>query len=236
MMNKKIGIPAAMALCVALLASCNGFFTTSWAKDNARDPSKIKVTADNVDKLLKNAKGDTATSKGILDKIAEIPNPDDHLKAAAVTAAKQASGLSEALMGSIGDLDIDDLADAALTDIVDSLQAATADKNLPGIADDIGKILGPVSTSSTPEFTDPAFLENISEGDLTVLVVALILAKVEAEGVTFDYYINTTLAGKDLDDASTLDTDEVVIIALVNALADKSETLGDMLDAFLGRA
>ncbi|MDR0731340.1 MAG: hypothetical protein LBF63_06695, partial [Treponema sp.] len=105
---KKISVVAALVLCAALFGSCQNpldFFTNSLGGDWARDPGTITVTSKNVNALLKESRGDTKASKGILEKIAaELkgnPDPDPVLQAAAVTAANQAAGLGELVLGNI---------------------------------------------------------------------------------------------------------------------------------------
>jgi hypothetical protein len=110
-----------------LMNSCVEFFSTSWGDAFKRDPKNVKVTTDNVDALLKAAKGDRDLSKAILDKIdADSPDP---LKRAAIKAANQAvdigslflenvNAINEAAKGKDGDA-FQTLTDKILKDLED---------------------------------------------------------------------------------------------------------------------
>lgn len=229
-MNKKFDIAATMVLCaaLALLVSCTGFFTTSWG--GARDPGRMTVTADNVQQLLGNAKGDANASKGILDKIAEMSNPDAAMKTAAVTAARQASGIELELLKNLSDLiDAAQAQDGSgLETIVELLSGAIKDNDLPGISADLTKILGGDNINDEGEFRNPSFLNNVGELDITVLTVTLVLAEVEKSGKDLPTYL------ADLDVNAPPSPSEEVIVALARVAVNRGTNIGSMLDGFFG--
>jgi hypothetical protein len=220
-----------------LLSSCADFFTNSWGKNAARDPGTIKVTSDNVNDLLREAKGDTKTSKGILDKIAgeleNNSNPDPTMQAAAVKAANQASGLGTTVLDSLDNLKVDD--PDAFNELLKGIQDKTKGNNLTGISGVIADSL-PVSQSGTPVFQGD-FIDNVSDSDLTILALALVLAEAEKNENSFENYIETwTAAGSQKKlDGTGLEPSERVIAAAVNELANRpNNDLGSMLKDLLG--
>jgi hypothetical protein len=228
-----------LALAV-LLSSCADVFTNSWGKNAVRDPGTIKVTADNVKDLLRDAKGDTKTSKGILDKLAgglkDNPNPDPTLQAAAVTAANQAGGLGTTALDKLGDVDVND--PEAFAKVLDDIQHATKGNNLTGISGDIVASLPTTVDEENRIVFDGDFAKNVSDSDLTMLTLTLILAESEKVDGDFDTYIETWTdpAGKKISNNSVhLSDSEEVIAAAVNELAARpSSDLGKMLKDLLG--
>jgi hypothetical protein len=227
------------AVMVLLLSSCD-VFSNSWGENMARDPSTIKVTAGNVKDLLREAKGDTKTSRGILDQIAQQlegkDNPDPTLQAAAVTAANQASGLGMVILDSTEILLGDDIPDAeTFNALLESVQNNTKGNDLVGISEDISKAFLPsitTSASGAPVF-DEKF--DASSADLTFLVLTLALAESEKAG-GFDSYIETWTSGTRKIDGTGIEltTPEKVIAAVTNKVAsDPDSTLGTMLKGLL---
>jgi hypothetical protein len=235
MMKKRIFGLAAAAL--VLLSSCANFFTNSWGKNTARDPSTIKVTSGNVKDLLKEAKGDTKTSKGILDKITEQlkdntdPASDPALRAAAVTAANQASGLGTVMLDSLDIILGDDVPTAeTLNTLLETIQDKTKGNDLQSISKDVVDSLSVTTSNGKPVF-HPDFIENTTEADLTLLTLTLVLAEAERVQDDFDTYIKTWTDGsKDLSTVAGLSDSEKVIAAAANGIISKGGTLADMLD------
>jgi hypothetical protein len=226
-----------LALAV-LLSSCADFFTNSWGKNAARDPGTITVTSANVKELLRAAKGDTKTSRGILDKIAGQlkNNPNPALQAAAVTAANQAAGLGTAALDKLGKVKTDDV--DAFSTVLKEIQGGAEGSDLPGISNAITASL-PTTVSGPDIVFAGDFVKNVSDSDLTMLTLTLVLAESEKAG-DFDTYINgwTTPGGKTIDTNSTtaLSPSEKVIAAAVNELAARpSSELGGMLKDLLGQ-
>ncbi|MDR1108792.1 MAG: hypothetical protein LBL19_07140 [Spirochaetaceae bacterium] len=226
------------AVMVLLFSSCEAF-SNSWGESFARDPSTIEVTAGNVKDLLREAKGDTKTSRGILDKIAQQlkgnPTPDPTLQAAAVTAANQASGLGVEILNNTSIL----LGDEKMPDaetfktLLDTVQNNMKANDLVGISDNIAVAL-PVTTSENgaPVFDDKF---EASSADLTCLALALALAESEREG-GFDNYIKTWTSGDRKIDGTgiELSKSEQVIAAITNKVAsDPNSTLGKELKGLL---
>jgi hypothetical protein len=222
---------------VVLLSSCADFFTNSWGKNAARDPGTIKVTASNVKELLKEARGDTKTSRGILDKIAEElkGNPNPTLQAAAVTAANQASGLGTTVLDKM-DLLVDGNTpdEEVLNDLLKDIQNKTKGNDLVGISNAVTGSL-PVTTSGKPAFAGD-FVNTVSESDLTLLTLTLVLAEAEKKGQTFEAYIETWTEGqKSLDSGTGLSDSEKVIAAAANYIIAKDGTLGGMLSGLFAK-
>jgi hypothetical protein len=219
---------------LVLLSSCADFFTNSWGKNAARDPSTIKVTAGNVMSLLKEAKGDVKTSRGILSKIAEqlADKPNPVLQAAAVKAAVQASGLGTAALGALDDVDIDSTNSKAFNELLSKIQNDVKDNDLGGISKDIVSSL-PV-TGRPPRFTG-SYIEEVSDSDLTLLALALILAESEKNG-GFDSYIETwTSNSKSINSDAGLSSSEKVIAAIANESTERpGNKLGKMINDLLG--
>jgi membrane-bound inhibitor of C-type lysozyme len=101
--GKKLKALAAAFCVLFLLNSCTEFFSTTWGDALKRDVNKVNVTTDNVDELLKVAKGNQELSKAILNKIAANPS-NDTLRRAAIKAGNQAAGISARALENIGDL------------------------------------------------------------------------------------------------------------------------------------
>jgi hypothetical protein len=218
-----------------LLSSCADFFTNSWGKNAARDPGTIKVTSGNVNDLLREAKGDTKTSKGILDKIAEQlknnPNPDPTLQAAAIKAAGQAGGLGTTVLDSLGKLDTND--PNVFNEMLTGIYNKTKANDLTGISAAVTDSLK-VPQTNPPSFQGD-FVDNVSDSDLTILTLTLVLAEAEKNNNSFENYIKTwtdTGSQKKID-GSGLDSSERVIAAAVNELSTRPGSLGGMLDDFL---
>ncbi|MDR3146795.1 MAG: hypothetical protein LBU00_00290 [Treponema sp.] len=241
-------LAVALVLGAVLLGSCLDFFTNPIGGDAlARDPGTIEVSAGNVNALLKESRGDSKASKGILDKIAtELANPSlsakdkSALQAAAVTAANQAAGLGELVLGSI-----DILLDATTGDggdedtlntLLDKIQGTAKENDLKGISERVTESLsGAVATDGVPVLTGD-FADNLSAGDLTLLAFTLILGEVEEKGGTFESYIKSWGDDKRLDGTGTvtLSASETLIAAIGNKLADGDSEIGTMLKDLLG--
>jgi hypothetical protein len=240
MMIRKLGLPAAMALCAILLASCSNFFTTSWGKNWARDPDKIEVSAKNVKNLLKESKGDTKASKGILDKIAKElkgnPNPDPTLQVAAITAANQAAGLSELVLENIGTvLNAEDGDEDTFKDLLKEVQDTAKNNDLPGIKTGIVDSLGGAVTTNgnKPVFKDN-LVKDVPDAELAQLALVLVLAESEASGKDFDTYVSDWGDTKNLNSATSLSESETIIAAIANELASRPGDLGSMISDLLG--
>jgi hypothetical protein len=236
MMNRRLFGLAVAA--VVLLSSCSNFFTTSWGKSSARDPGTIKVTSSNVKDLLKESKGDTKTSRGILskikDQVAGKENPDPTLQTAAVTAANQASGLGTVVLDSIDTILGDDVpTEEALNQLLAEVQNKTKGNDLQGIAADVAASLPKPTADSEGALVFPdSFYDSTSEADLTLLTLTLVLAESEGYG-DFDTYIETWTDGtRDLSDSTGILTpSERIIAAAANGIIKKKGgTLGDMLN------
>jgi hypothetical protein len=233
-MNKwKWSVPAALTLCVILpLASCADFFTNSWGKGFARDPSTITVSKGNVKDLLKEAKGDTDASKGILDKIAQKlkddPKPDPELQRAAITAANQASGLGQLVLENVDTLtnalsNTSGASDNVITDLLGAIEEGGKKNKIPEVADTIAGVLAPeISQTGVPAFKD-GFVDDVPTSELLLLATTMILAEADEANQSFDTYVHSWgSTGKTLN-GDGLDSSERLLAAVVNELADRSD-------------
>jgi hypothetical protein len=256
---KKLRLLGGALIVLFLLNSCTDFFSESWGKP--RDPAKVKVDESNVEELLKIARGNPELSKAILDKI--DANSSDKLKHAAIKAANQAAGIPSLALENVKiltDAVNDHKYETALEEVAEAIQDAVAQNDLVGISDKLSEILGGAITKPSepdeepipPEFTND-FLDNVSEADLTLMVMTLVLAKAqkvkdlyENEDFTFSDYINgKTVNGeyieglreKDVINGIGLDPDERVMAAIVNEMVEKhgGSDLVQMLEDLLGR-
>jgi hypothetical protein len=225
-----------MVLGAILLASCDGFFTNSLGEKWARDTSTIEVSAKNVKNLLKESRGDTKASKGILDKIAEElqkSGPNSTLQVAAITAANQASGLGELVLENIGTVLENDVGDNAFDGLLGDIQEKAAANEIKDIGKKVEESLGPaVTTGNKPEFKDD-LVKDVPDAELAQLALVLVLAESEKSGGTFKDYI-TTWEGKDLDGTDLTDS-ERIIGAIANEFVDNrpGSDLGSMISELL---
>jgi hypothetical protein len=116
--TQKKGLNFVVCLLIAGLAagsfmSCTDFFTSTWAEWARRDATKMapKVTAANIRDLIDQAQGNPDLSLDLLKKIEEAlkdpkltPAERSILRAAALEAAVNASGIASSLLNGVGDL------------------------------------------------------------------------------------------------------------------------------------
>jgi hypothetical protein len=77
------------------------------------------------------------------------------------------------------------------------------------------------------------FIDSVSESDLTLLVMTLILAKidkVEKEGGTLEGYLEEDWLTKDVKTGKNLDDDELLIAAIVNEMVGRGDDMGELTD------
>jgi hypothetical protein len=251
-MNKwKQCIPAALTLAVILpLVSCADFFTNSWGKNFARDPSTVTVSSGNVKDLLKEAKGDTDASRGILNKIADNlkgnPKPDPNLQRAAITAANQASGLGQLVLENVDTLtkalsDSSGASDNVISDLLDAIEDGAKDNKIPEVAQTIGEVLKPAIVNTPgkpPKFDDKVVSKDtVPTSELILLTTTMILAEADKANLSFNDYVESwSTTGKKLDNTGTtpLNPSEQLIAALVNELGTRSDLGGNFQDMFGG--
>jgi hypothetical protein len=217
-----------------LLAACTDFYSTTWGEAFARDPSNVQVTRSNVYELLKDANGDREASRAILKKLAGTDDPE--LQAAAVKAANQAAGLTELVLSNLGTLTGSNANNAdSLGKLAETIMAEAKANDIRGIASDIAETL-PVSSNNPPQFSG-SFSSSVSTSDLTLLLVAMMLAEVP-EANEFDDYADEWGSGKKIDGTGNINLDEKekVIAAIANEVIGKrpNSELGDMLRSLVG--
>jgi hypothetical protein len=204
-----------------VFVSCTDFFTSSWGKWAARDPSSLirNVTASNVDEYITMAENNPDLSLEVLQRINEAMGSASEegkikLQNAAVTAAVNASNLTNTLMNNVTE--------------VSNLENADDVKGL--IADTLGGMdnLAPASDALTAILPDPddtgafdAFTASASADDLA-LAAALILAGEAKKGgeEIFTDYENATIPPESQD---AVDLAE----ALATAALDKQPAGGE---------
>jgi hypothetical protein len=223
-----------MVLGAILLASCEGFFTNSLGKEWARDPGTITVSAKNVNSLLKESRGDPKASKGILDKIAEElqkGGPNSTLQVAAITAANQASGLTELVLENIGSVLENDANEDTFNTLLDKIQTDAEKNDVKGIGEKVEESLGgAVTTTGKPEFKDD-LVKDVPDAELAQLALTLVLAESKKSGEKFETYI-ATWNSKDLN-GTNLTNSERIIGAVANELANRPGDLGSMISDLL---
>jgi hypothetical protein len=242
-MNRwRLSVSAALAFCVIVpLVSCGNFFTDSLGKDFARDPGTITVSSSNVKELLKEAKGDTEASRGILNKIAEKlednPDPDPVLQVAAITAANQASGLGmlvlenvDTLTGALsggddGRLGSDDA--NVIQNLLIAIEKGAEKNKIPEVADSIAKAVPVKDTPEGPKFDADL---DIPTSQLLLLATTMLIAESEKAQTDTNNYIKKWTSGQkslNATNTETWDPTERFLGAVVNELAGRSDLGGD---------
>ncbi|MDR0669679.1 MAG: hypothetical protein LBF95_06325 [Treponema sp.] len=244
---KKISLTAALVLGAVLFGSCLDFFTNSLGTDLRRDPGTITVTSTNVTALLKESRGDPEASRGILDKIAaqlkNNPNPDPTLQAAAVTAANQGAGLGELVLGNISTVlendDKDgDINDVKFNDLLKEVEIEAKKNDIKGVSDQVTASLKAAVTtdgSGVPALK-PEFTAGVSDSDLLLLGLTLVMAEAEKGGGVNDYLESWGTGGKTLDatDTTSWSDSERLIAAIGNQLSTTDTEIGKALKDLLG--
>jgi hypothetical protein len=230
---KKLKALSGAFIVLFLLNSCTDFFSTSWGEAFKRDPGKVKVTESNVYDLLEAAKGNPKLSKAILDKIGA--NSSDKLKHAAIQAANQASGITTLALENVQTL-IDaaekDNNEDALKDVANKVLDSATKNDLQGVSGQLVKILkDDVTTNSGKLGFEGNFIGNVSEADLTLMVMTLILAKAEKvqkedQKDLNDYVDDLVKKNITSQNPTNLDDDEKLIAAAVNGMIERGENEG----------
>jgi hypothetical protein len=186
-MTKKMTV---LGLLLSLLfVSCTDFFTTSWASWAARDPSNLirNVSAGNVDEYITMAENNPDLSMEVLNGIggaigSASGEDKTKLQNAAVTAAVNASDLTNTLMNNVAEISNLENAD----DVKDLIAGTLNDmNNLTPASDALTAILpDPGDTEAFDAFTASASAEDLA------MAAALILAgeaKKSGEEIFTDY-------------------------------------------------
>ena len=174
-----------------LFFSCSmDFFATSWGMDAQRDTGAITVNADNVTKLLKNARGNPKMSMDILDQIAkDINNASESdkqkLREAALVAAAQATDVGGLVVSGIKD--ITDAMNSGSGDpvkLLDEIVSSVDMEQARHAGDDLVTILPDVGS-------DGRFKEDFEASDAELMQAAfvIILGEVGAHGGSVQSYL-----------------------------------------------
>jgi hypothetical protein len=210
-------------LAAALAVSCSDFFTHSLGEWAQRDPDSLipPVTTGNVNDLIALAENDPRLSLALLKKIASSGDASDpSMRAAALQAAANASGLGAAILqnaGDINDLDEDEAREVVAKVVNGLANLETVSALLTGMLPD--------------KTTDPAGWDNFvaasDPGDLAMTAAILLAAEAKKSGNPSDYF-NTF---DKTDAASTNNGTEKLAVALAGKAAENSgsDFLGDML-------
>ena len=209
---------------VAGLFSCSmDFFATSWGENSKRDPGAITVSADNVNKLLKNARGDPEMSMTILDKIAaEIDNASKEdqkkLREAALVAAAQATDVAGLVVSSIADITdaMNGDSDVNPENLLNSIKGSFDMGKASHASEDLVKILPDVNDDG--EFEDDF---EASDAELMQAAFVIILGEVGPDGTVDDYFKDWG-NGKSLNSVANLDPNEQALIGIMNKLGHQS--------------
>jgi hypothetical protein len=169
--------------------SCTDFFTNSWGKWAARDPANLirNVTADNVDEYISMAGNNPDLSLEVLRGIANAMGGASEmdkirLQNAAVTAAINASDLTNALMNNVSNI-----SDLENSDDVKDLVRNT----LNGL----GNLVAASDTLTTILVQDPALFKASASADDLALAAVLILAGEAKKADDLDIFSNHTNGG-----------------------------------------
>jgi ribosomal silencing factor RsfS len=175
-------IPLAIVLCISLVTSCTDFFTTSLGKWAARDVSKIdvKVTAENVEDLVEQAKGDKEMQLAILDKVVDAAKDasgeeKQELQNAGVGLVLDTTDIMGTVMENIGDINnLESMEDPSemidyFTSIVNSID------NLQESTDALTTLI-PSDDASIDEYMNG---NDIGEGDLALISVLLLASEIQ---------------------------------------------------------
>jgi hypothetical protein len=215
-----------------LLAGCTDFYSSTWGEGLARDPSSVKVTASNINELLKDANGDPKASRAILEKVRGSKDPA--LQAAAVKAANQAAGLTQLVLSNLDAVTGDNARDTdSLTKLGETILGEARNNDITGIALDIAGTLPVKDTSNGPRF-DGSFAKSVSTSDLTLLLVTMMMAEATEASDDFGAYAAKWGSEKTIDDPN-LQSKELVIAAIANEVISRPDSnLGEMLKDLVG--
>ncbi|MDR1862839.1 MAG: hypothetical protein LBQ67_02845 [Treponema sp.] len=218
MSRKLISAPILTLLLGALiLSSCDEFFSSSWGSPRDYDPSKIKLSASNLDSWLDAAVGNPELADALTEKIKKelnsgALNPADKVKfqTAGVKLAVEASGLGTSILTNASSAlsSIDNEDEGAVKGLLSDVQNSFKSNNGAKAAADIAEMVGGGLSSNdgaTPEF-DAAYAAAVTPSDAAQAVLVLALAVVDANfaEVELDEY-------DDLDIGLTVDEGAVKI-------------------------
>jgi len=237
---KKIGFCVFTVLAFAL-SSCNNtsldeFFSTSLAKPQTYDASKIKVTAGNVDDLIRSARGNPALATAITQKIIDdltnnrvSASDKPKLVEAGMKLAVQSSGFGSSIVtqaaGALGDFN--NIADGSVPDILKSISADfNSGSRGPSAADNLSTIAGFEITGknegAAPHFGD-VYANNAKPGDVAEAIMILTLAEL---GPDIDDWDNPSKLGLNVSGGNVTVTDphpssnQIALAAYLNLIAD----------------
>ncbi|HCM25519.1 MAG: hypothetical protein A2Z99_11440 [Treponema sp. GWB1_62_6] len=215
------------ALAAALLiSSCQQFFTTSLAAQLARDPADLMPDVDtgNVDELLAQAAGNPEMSLALMDSIIDALDGATgaelvQLQSAAVTAATGASGLSEAILASGGDIVAIDFESAtAQEEIITIMEEALGGLNQ--LADASAGLIDIIPDPVADSAGFDAFVLEADSEQLAMAAITLLASSADASaGGTSDYIDN-------LDPENPDPGAETMAVELARAAIEKSQTEG----------
>ncbi|GHU96962.1 hypothetical protein FACS189483_01540 [Spirochaetia bacterium] len=216
-------------------------YTELFQRDKAELLSNVVVTADNVQKLIKQVADDPAASQVLLDKIQEslADNPDQPaLKDAAVQLAVNATGISSTLLSTALGLG-DTLADVNEEDLIGDLIGGLDFARYTGVSKSFAAIF---TISKDPsEYTDgegtvdyvkKLGLGSVTTGDLAAAAIVLFFAEANTWGIVDDFNVDR-LTGLDTGSDSAR-----LFLDFAHAAVQKNDAdgSGDILAAFLKTA
>ncbi len=207
---------------VLSLGSCRQFFTASLAPWAARDPASLipPVTAGNIDDLLAQSANNPDQSLALLDKIAStVANASAAdaavLRAAALQAASNASGVATAVLSRAGDI-LDAMNSSG--DIIPVISGVISGLSNLG---DAGALLAAILPDPSDTDAFNAFVEQASPEDLAMAAIVLLAAEAaQAPGGVEDYISDFDPSGAGLSD------NEALAVALAEAAAARYTASG----------
>lgn len=218
------------------LVSCTDFYSSSWGEAFVRDPANVKVTSSNVYELLKDANGDKAASRAILQKLKGTDDPT--LRAAAVRAANQAAGLTELVLSNLGTLTGSNAGNTdSLENLAKTILGEAKKNDIGGIADDVADTLPTRDTASGRPIFEGSFAKSASTSDLTLLLLTMMLAEASEASEDFDSYAGKWGGDKKIngEGETLLDGEEKVIAAIANEVISRPDSdLKKMLKGLVG--
>ena len=219
-----------------LLLSCTDFFSNSWASWAARDPDKLvpTVTAGNVDELIAISENNTDLSLAVLKKIGNATkgaSGDDLLKLqkAALGAATNAVGLTQAVLSTVKDLGNIDLTDPNETDQVKQivLDAIGSMKNLDSTSTVLLAILPVPDDLNNPDSAFNEWARGAKADDLAMAAVVLIAGDVKDKNIETIEDIGDYIDG--LNSGTSDNAEMALALALATTLNNRVDELSDSL-------
>ena len=202
-MIKKAAVGVIIAVFLTF-SSCDDFFRTSWGNPRTYDPSKIDISADDIDKWIAAAVGNPELAKALSQAIIrELKQTNDPVKKSkllegGIKIAVEASGVGTSIIssaaGALSGLNSDNNSDEnidVLIDVFKNIQDNFNSGNGPDAANAIAQmVFSSIGYDETeggklPRF-DSAFVDIAEPGDAAEAVMVLLLGLMNDQDLTVD--------------------------------------------------